>query len=170
MALYKVDDFYSDYKDSFSGHDIKNFDVYADRDDKVGNVKNVLVDEDTGRFRYFIVDTGFWFLGKQVLLPVGLAQVNYEDKQVVVPGLTKQQVENLPEFTEDLRIDNDYEEQVRNIYSPLAPTTGIVGTGYPLLGPGIYDRYPTYYGASGSFRDYEDQLIARRREHSRNIR
>ncbi|MGG6265564.1 PRC-barrel domain-containing protein [Leptolyngbya sp. AN03gr2] len=167
MALYKVDDFYSDYKESFAGHDIKNFGVYADYDDKVGTVKNVLVDEDTGKFRYFIVDTGFWFLGKEVLLPVGFAQVDYEDKRVVVPGLTKQQVENLPEFSEDLRIDDDYEERVRTIYSPLAPTDPIGGTGYPLPGPGIYDRYPTFYGATGSFRDYENQLIARRGDRSR---
>ncbi|MGG6265535.1 PRC-barrel domain-containing protein [Leptolyngbya sp. AN03gr2] len=167
MVLYKLDDFYSDYKDAFGGYDIKNFDVYADYDDKVGSVKNVLVDEDTGRFRYFIVDTGLWFLGKQVLLPVGLAQVDFEDKRVVVPGLTKQQVENLPEFTEDLKIDDDYEDQVRNTYAPLAPTTAVPGTGYPLPGPGLYDRYPVYYGATGSFRDYEDQLAAWRGERSR---
>jgi hypothetical protein len=166
MALYKVDDFYTDYKDAFAGYDVKEFDVYADYDDKVGSVKNVLVDEETGRFRYFIVDTGFWFLGKQVLLPVGLAQVDYEGKRIVAPGLTKQQVENLPEFTEDLKIDDDYEEQVRDIYTPLAPTAPVPGTGYPLPGLGIYDRYPAYYGATGRFRDHEDQLTAQRRERS----
>lgn len=167
MALYKIDDFYKDYKEAFGGYDIKSFDVYAEDNDKVGSVKNVLVDEDSGRFRYFIVDTGFWFTGKQVLLPVGFAQANFDDKRVLVPGLTKQQVENLPEFTEDLRIDEDYEERVRSAYDPLAQTTVMPNAGYPLAGPGLYNRYPSYYGATGSFRDYEDRLTAQRNDRSR---
>lgn len=66
MVLYKLDQYYPDYKDEiFEGHDIKNFDVYS-HDDKVGSVQNMMVDE-TGHFRYFIVDTGFWVFGKKVL-------------------------------------------------------------------------------------------------------
>ncbi|WNN89426.1 PRC-barrel domain-containing protein [Gloeocapsopsis dulcis] len=55
MALYKLDEYYPDYQnDIFDGYDIKSFDVYA-QDDKVGSVKNIMVDED-GNFRYFIVE------------------------------------------------------------------------------------------------------------------
>ncbi|WP_338422951.1 PRC-barrel domain-containing protein [Anabaena sphaerica] len=62
---YKLDEFYPDYKaEDFDGYDIKTFDVDA-VDDKVGSVQNVLVDEDDGRFRYFIIDTGFWVFGKK---------------------------------------------------------------------------------------------------------
>lgn len=35
-------------------------------------------------------------------------------------GLTKEQAENLPEFTEELQIDNDYEELVRKGYQDSA--------------------------------------------------
>lgn len=168
MVLYKLDDYYPDYKESFGGHDIQSFDVYADNNDKVGSVNNILVDESSGRFRYFIVDTGSWFSGKQVLLPFGLAQLDSDDKRVYVPRLTKQQVEDLPEFTEDLRIDNDYEERIRGIYSPIAPTFGM-GMGMPVAGLGStglydYDLYPGYYNATGHSRDYEERLLARRRD------
>ncbi len=163
MVLYKLDEYYTDCKDIFGGYDIKKFDVYAEHNDKVGSVKNILIDNETERFRYFIVDTGFWFTGKQVLLPVGFAQIDFEDQRVLVPGLTKQQVEDLVEFTEDLKIDDDYEDRVRGVYSPLMPIAGIGGMGYPLLGTSLYDRYPNYYSASGNFRDYEDQYLERRK-------
>ncbi len=56
MALYKLDEYNLNYNDEiFDGNDIKNFDVYAD-DDRVGSVVNILVDENDGRFRYFIID------------------------------------------------------------------------------------------------------------------
>jgi len=40
MALYKLDDYYPNYSEEiFDGYIIKNFDVYAQGDEKVGSVK-----------------------------------------------------------------------------------------------------------------------------------
>jgi uncharacterized protein YrrD len=67
----------SNYRDTF-GDEIKGYDVYADRnDEKIGSVKNILVDE-SGHFRYLVVDTGFWIFGKQVLLPVGRSSIDHK--------------------------------------------------------------------------------------------
>ncbi|MBD2460580.1 PRC-barrel domain-containing protein [Oscillatoria sp. FACHB-1407] len=101
--------------DNFS---LDSFHVYA-AGDRVGTVKDVLVDEQEGLFRYLIIDTGFWVFGKTVLLPIGLAHFDYDAKRVNVNGLTKEQVEHLPEFSHDLEIDQDYEERVRGVYRPL---------------------------------------------------
>jgi len=165
MALYKLDEtYYSNYQnDIFDGYDIKKFDVYA-LDDKVGSVTNVMVDEE-GRFRYFIVDTGFWIFGKNVLLPVGMARIDYDDKRVYVPRLTKQQVEDLPEFTEDLAIDRDYEERVRGVYRPLVatPTPSPVDRADPY----DYSQEPYFYDLTDqNLRTYEERLRSRRK-HSR---
>lgn len=116
MVLYKLEDFDPNYQGSFGGNDIKGYDVYSDRDDeKVGTVKNILVDK-SGHFRYLVVDTGFWILGKQVLLPVGRTRIDQSDRCVYAVGFTKKQAQDLPEFSEDLRIDYDYEERVREVY------------------------------------------------------
>ena len=57
-----------------------DYDVYSDRDDeKVGTVKNIWVDE-SGRFGYLVVDTGFWIFGKQVLLPVDRTRIDQGDR------------------------------------------------------------------------------------------
>lgn len=116
MALLKIKDFDPDYRETFGGYDIKELDVYSDvNNEKIGTINDLLVDEQ-GRFRYFIVDLGFWGFGKKVLLPVGRAQVDNDGRHVHAIGFTKAQAENLPEFNESLKIDNRYEEQVRGVY------------------------------------------------------
>lgn len=174
MALVKIDDYYPNYRDTFGNDDIKNFGVYADDGDKIGSVDNVLVDETEGRFRYLIVDTGFWVFGKRVLLPIGRARFDYDDHRVYALGLTKEQAENLPEFTDDLRIDSGYEEQVRGVYRPMSSTTG--GTydsaTYANYQPNAnetynYEREPYMYGMNEqnhqNLKLYEERLVANKR-------
>lgn len=101
MVLYKLEDFDQNYQDAVGRDEIKGLDVYADKDDeKVGTVKNILVDE-AGRFRYLVVDTGFWIFGKQVLLPVGRTRIFPNSQRVYALGFTKEQAKDLPEFSED---------------------------------------------------------------------
>jgi uncharacterized protein (TIGR02271 family) len=156
MALMKIDDYDPDYRDSFDGQDIKHMDVYSSTaNEKAGSVNNVLVDESTGRFRYFIVDTGAWIFGKKVLVPVGATRIDYDDKRVYV-NLTKDQVEHLPEVNELEKIDYDHEEQVRGVYSPTTPVQPIppVGTTAP-LGTGVATPVPDYNAYDRANYDYE---------------
>lgn len=116
MALIKIKDFDPNYREVFGGHDLKGIDVYSDvNNEKIGSVNDLLVDEQ-GYFRYFVIDLGFWGFGKKVLLPMGRSHLTDDGQRVYALGFTKQQVEHLPEFSEDLRIDNSYEEQVRGVY------------------------------------------------------
>lgn len=118
MALFKIADRFPNYKDQyFDGNDIKGTTVYADADDeKIGGVHDVLVDDD-GRARYLVIDTGFWIFGKKVLLPIGRCKDTAAGDRIYATGLTKQQVEDLPDYPDDLVVDYSYEEQVRSIYS-----------------------------------------------------
>lgn len=141
MALYKLHDFDPSYTDTLEGDDIKGFDVYADvGDEKLGKVYDVLVDED-GTFRYLILDMGFWVFGKKVLLPIGQARMEYANKRVYAK-LSKQQAESLPEFTDDLKIDYDYEENVRDVYRP--STMGASTMGASTMGMGAATIDPLY--------------------------
>lgn len=123
MALYKIKDFDPNYKDHFD-QDIIGFDLYS-RDDKVGSVDNLLVDEQ-GRFRYFVINTGLWILGKKVLLPIGQARISFTDRRVYADGLSREQVENLPSFDDLDKFDYDQEESIRNVYRPT--TTSATGS------------------------------------------
>lgn len=189
MPLFKIGDFNPHYREeAFNGDDVKGLDVYAGRtNEKIGSIYDVLVDE-TGRFRYFVIDTGFWIFGKKVLLPVGRCRVSPEVQRIYAIGIaTKEQAENLPEYDDRMTVDYDYEERVRHVYrtpvverSVPADSSDVVDvssqrstpphTSNPTL-PALYDRNtytyerePALYQMNDQehqkFRLYEERLVA----------
>jgi uncharacterized protein (TIGR02271 family) len=119
MTLVSLKDTYPDYRDTFNDDSLSHLDdysVYADDDNKVGSVEDGLFDDITGQFRYLIVDTGVWIFGKKVLLPIGKAEFDTNQRRVYVRGLTKEQVEKLPEYDRNKAIDYEHEESVRGVY------------------------------------------------------
>lgn len=170
MALLKLADAYPNYKQEiFGGDDIKGYDVYTDRDEKVGSIYDALVDE-TGRFRYLVIDTGFWIFGKKVLVPIGRVRMDYDRHRVYVTGLSKEQAENLPEYNDNMTVDYDYEERVRTAYRPtVAGTTAAAA-------PSTYNRDTYNYDHDRSLYDldernhqkiklYEERLLANKERH-----
>ncbi|HEY9835018.1 MAG TPA: DUF2382 domain-containing protein [Stenomitos sp.] len=118
MALFKIGDFNPNYREeAFEGEDVKGLDVYAGRThEKIGSIHDVLVDE-TGSFRYLVIDTGFWIFGKKVLLPVGRCHVDTAARRIYAVGISsKEQAERLPEYDDSMTVDYDYEERVRHVY------------------------------------------------------
>jgi uncharacterized protein (TIGR02271 family) len=114
MSLYKIKDFDPEYSKHFDDGDVIGMDLYAEND-KIGSVDDIMVDEN-GSIRYLLINTGMWIMGKRVLLPIGRARIDYSQKRVYAGTLTKSQVEDLPELTEETNVDDDHEERVRDIY------------------------------------------------------
>ncbi|HHP7231518.1 MAG TPA: DUF2382 domain-containing protein [Xenococcaceae cyanobacterium] len=166
MALVKIADLYPNYKEEiFGGDDIKSFSVYDYTNDKIGSVYDIIVDE-TGRFRYLVIDTGFWIFGKKVLLPVGRASIDYNQERVYAKGLSKEQAENLPEYQDDMTIDYDYEERVRKVYRGVeySPNNTVEAQSYD-RNAYSYDREPDLYAHQETedrqnLKLYEERLIA----------
>lgn len=175
MALHKIKDFYPDYPEMFGDNDIVGYGLYADRNDNVGSVDNILIDED-GKIRYLVVSTGIWIFGKNVLLPVGRARVDYNDHRVYVDALTREQVEELPTYNSDMVVDSDYEDQVRGVYSPPNGTgrngmskadiaaSKATGASARTGNASQYDRNPDLYNLNekshGTLKLHEERLIA----------
>ncbi|MCT7985871.1 DUF2382 domain-containing protein [Laspinema sp. A4] len=172
MALVKIHDFYPNYRDEiFGGTDIKGMDIYAGTtDEKIGSVHDILLDE-TGRFRYLVVDTGFWIFGKKVLLPIGSARIDYDAGRIYAIGLVdKNQAEQLPEYDELQPIDYEYEERVRDVYRDRTAVTGAAAT--PAVSKAAttdrdtynYDQEPHLYDRNDTdhqnIKLYEERLIA----------
>ncbi|MBD2058077.1 DUF2382 domain-containing protein [Oculatella sp. FACHB-28] len=125
MALYKIEDFHPNYRNElFGGEDIKGLNIYTEQDEKVGTVSTALVDDD-GRFRYLVMDTGFWIFGKKVLLPVGRFRSDPRSQRIYLKGLSRQQAEQLPEYDEHMTVDYDYEERVRGVYRTAPLENGV---------------------------------------------
>jgi uncharacterized protein (TIGR02271 family) len=148
MALLKLADAYPNYQQEiFGGDDIKGYDVYSQTEEKIGSVYDALVD-DSGSFRYFVIDTGFWVFGKKVIVPMGNVQLDYDRHRVYVTGMTKEEVERMPEYNDDMTIDYDYEERVRNTFRP---TVAHAGTTSATVERPTYDRNSYNY-------DYDQSL------------
>lgn len=170
MPLHKIRDFDPDYRSHFEDQDLMDYDLYASTD-KVGSVDDLLVD-DTGKIRYLIVNTGAWIFGKKVLLPIGRARIDYSSRRVAVDGLTREQVEALPQYDGNMPVDYEHEEQVRDVYRPMAMGNATLDTAKPLdmdvaaynRDTYGYDRDPGLYDLDDSnhqnLRLYEERLIA----------
>lgn len=164
MPLAKLADVYPNYKEKiFEGEDIKKYSVYSkESEDKIGDVYDALIDEQ-GRFRYLVIDTGFWIFGKKVLLPTGRAKIDYGRNRVYTIGLTKEQAENLPKYDDDMTVDYDYEEQVRGVYRPTAGATPTTAPSYD-ANSYRYDNEPELYDTNddnhGRLKLYQERLVA----------
>lgn len=157
MPLYKLEDFDPNYRDTFGGDDIKALDLYTEGQEKIGSVDDALVDPE-GRFRYLVINTGIASLGKKILLPIGLSHIDYNEKRVYADGLSKAQVERLPEYKDSITVDYDYEEQVRNVYRPEGREVNYNRDTYN------YQQEPSFYNlneqSNQTLKLYEERLVA----------
>jgi hypothetical protein len=68
--------------------------------DKLGKVDGFVVDVDSGRPYYVVVDASGWFKSKHFLLPIGHARLD-GDHDAIVADLTRDRVKNFPGFSKD---------------------------------------------------------------------
>ncbi|MFB2934469.1 PRC-barrel domain-containing protein [Aerosakkonemataceae cyanobacterium BLCC-F154] len=166
MPLYKLQDFYPNYKEAFHGDDVKALDLYTEGGEKIGSVDRVLVDEE-GRFRYLVVSTGFLGFGKKILLPIGLSRIDYNAGRVFVDGLSKEQAEQLPEYQEKMSLTPEQENKIRIIYQGKAGNATSTNESDFNRQSYSYQQEPSMYEMTqqrhGDFSIYEERLIASRR-------
>jgi sporulation protein YlmC with PRC-barrel domain len=78
-------------------------------DGGMGEVKGLLVDEDTWAIRYLIVETSNWWLGNQVLIsPQWIQQISWSGATIAV-NLTRQAVKDAPSYDSSVPLSRDQE-------------------------------------------------------------
>ncbi|MBD2203995.1 DUF2382 domain-containing protein [Calothrix sp. FACHB-1219] len=156
MPLHKLEDFEPNYREVFGGEDVKALELYTEGGVRVGSVADALVD-DNGRFRYLVIDTSWDSGNKKILLPIGLAHIHYAENRVYVDGLSKEQVTRLPEYRENLVVNEDYEKNVRNVYR--SPNSQLANTQETsnYVAPELYELNAQ---DQQTFKLYEERLIA----------
>ena len=75
-------------------------DVEDPAGDTLGEVDGFIIDVNSGRPFYVVVDAGGWFRSKHFLIPVGHARLD-EQRHVLVADLTRDRVEKFPGFNKD---------------------------------------------------------------------
>lgn len=74
--------------------------VRNDAGEKLGNVDGLIVDSDSGRTYYIVVDAPGWFSSKQYLIPIGQTRLD-DEREALIANLTKDQVNKFPGFDKD---------------------------------------------------------------------
>ena len=70
-------------------------------DGDIGHIKDFIVDDQTWKLSFFVVDTHNWFGGKKVLIPVSdIKEVQWDNSKVIV-NITMDEVKNSKLFNED---------------------------------------------------------------------
>ena len=96
--------------DDVTGHRIEA------NDGEIGHVEDFIIDGDTWAIRYLIIDTKNWWGGKKVLIsPHWIDKISWEESKVYV-NLTKESIKQSPEYSDDLFVTRDYEDQLHQHY------------------------------------------------------
>ncbi len=79
---------------------------------EIGHVEDFVIDDQTWAIRYLIVDTQNWWPGKKVLISTQwIERISWEQSKVFI-NLTRQNIKQGPEYTEEALITRDYEAQL----------------------------------------------------------
>ncbi|MFO7537115.1 MAG: PRC-barrel domain-containing protein [Chloroflexota bacterium] len=84
-------------------------------DNDIGHVEDFIVDTDNWDIRYLIIDTRNWLPGRQVLVAADWVQGIHWEESAVKIALTKERIENSPEYDPD-RFNREYETRLYDHY------------------------------------------------------
>lgn len=89
--------------------DLTGYHLHA-RDGEIGKLKQVYFDDQHWTVRYFVVHTGTWLLGRDVLIaPATFTAIDEENKRIEV-DLTQEQIKNSPPVESEKTVSRHYEE------------------------------------------------------------
>ncbi len=94
---------------------LSGFHVMA-RNEEIGRIEDILVDDEVWAVRYFIIDIRNWLPGKKVLFsPHWIRGVDWDDGEVYLED-TKETVKSGPEYDHSIPVDRDYEKRLYDYY------------------------------------------------------
>lgn len=102
-----------------STHKVTGYSIRA-ADGGIGDIEDFILDDNTWKVDYLIVDTGNWLPGRKVIIsPKWLKEIKWETSQVFITA-TVEQVKNSPEYKGGVHLNDAFETDLSNYYHRLA--------------------------------------------------
>ncbi|MDF7798550.1 PRC-barrel domain-containing protein [Pontiellaceae bacterium B1224] len=96
--------------------EVRLYSVIAGRDEVIGTVEDMVVDDETWTVRYIIIDTGTWLEKRPILLaPAWCQMIDWTSKSIRFDVPTDK-VKAAPVFTMDTAIERSYEQALHDFY------------------------------------------------------
>ncbi|HET9869491.1 MAG TPA: PRC-barrel domain-containing protein [bacterium] len=86
-------------------------------DGEIGHVDDFILDDETWAVRYLVVDTGNWWPGKKVLVSTRWIESVGWDRSKVFVGLTRETIQQSPEYDGESLVVRDYEAELHRHYN-----------------------------------------------------
>jgi sporulation protein YlmC with PRC-barrel domain len=84
--------------------DIRGWDVRYMTGQKLGSVEELIVDAQEKKVRYMVVDLDeneLKLVNRKILIPIGLAELDNKEDDVLIPNISLEQLSRLPEYEKD---------------------------------------------------------------------
>jgi sporulation protein YlmC with PRC-barrel domain len=98
-----------------SFNEVKGYDIDA-TDGEIGQVEDILFDDETWVIRYLVVDTRKWLPGKKVIIPLIWVEAISWAEQSIIVDVDKDKIKNSPEFDPTMAINREQEEILYDYY------------------------------------------------------
>ncbi len=135
--------------------DIRGWKVKNDQNKVIGKVDELLFDTESLRVRYLILDLEgkpLNLVSRDVIIPIGLAELDKADNIVLLPEVTVGHLATLPEYKKG-HITIATEREVRHVFAP--------SEGVDYEDPDYYDPHEFYNN-----KYFDDQRMYRSRVHN----
>lgn len=120
----------SDFEITEGQPDITGWKVTAADGKRIGEVEDLIFDTESRKVRYIVLDLDDNELDlddHEVLVPIGLVQLDSNDDEVRLPGVTAAQLSALPEYDES-NLDTGSEEKIRTAFGGMGAGALVAGT------------------------------------------
>lgn len=108
--------------------DIRGWDVKNTAGKVIGEVEELIIDAKQKKVRYMVIDLDDNELDldddRKVLLPIGLAELDEKEDDVIVPSVDLQQLRSLPAYDKD-HLDDKVERQICSVLGRQGSTSNL---------------------------------------------
>jgi sporulation protein YlmC with PRC-barrel domain len=119
--LRRMSDIKSDYEVADDHEDVMDWDVVGRDGTKIGEVEDMIVDMQAMKVRYLEVELDDDLPGVQddqrMLVPIGMAELDYSNKNVLVSNLNSTMATSFPAYRGE-PITREYENSLMSSFSP----------------------------------------------------
>lgn len=122
----------SDYEVADGQPDIRGWDVKDINGKTIGEVDDLIFDDQSLKVRYMVVDLDDNDFDldddKNLLIPIGVGEIPEKDNVIIIPTVTATQLTALPDYDDDRGITSEDEYRIRNVFAGAAGA-GVASTG-----------------------------------------
>jgi hypothetical protein len=152
--------------------DIRGWKVKNDQNQEIGKVDELLFDTDSMRVRYLIIDLNgkpLNLASRDVIIPIGLAELDKTDNIVLLPEVTAGHLASLPEYKKG-KITIETERAIRDVFAPKGAVNYVDPDYYDpkeFYDNQYFNERRMYEARNAENRDAEDSIIRAENERAR---